>query len=36
MLSKFLISKFVKNYKDTTNKKVRDDYGYLGGSLELY
>ena len=35
MLSKFLISKFVKNYQDTTNKKVRDDYGYLGGSVGI-
>ena len=24
MLSKFLISKFIKNSKDTNNKKVRD------------
>jgi len=35
MLSKFLISKFVPNYQDTTNKKVRDSYGYLGGLVGI-
>ena len=35
MLSKFLISKFVKNYKDINNKKVRDAYGYLGGLVGI-
>lgn len=35
MLSKFLISKFVKNYKDVHNKKVRDSYGYLGGLVGI-
>jgi len=35
MLSKFLISKFVKNYQDVTNKKVRDGYGYLGGLVGI-
>ena len=35
MLSKFLISKFIKNSKDTNNKKVRDAYGYLGGIVGI-
>ena len=35
MLSNFLIFKFVKNYQNTTNKKVRDDYGYLGGIVGI-
>ena len=35
MLSKLLISRFVKNYQDTTNKKVRDSYGYLGGLVGI-
>ncbi|WP_291633700.1 cation diffusion facilitator family transporter [Clostridium sp.] len=35
MLSKFLISKFIKNYQDVTNKKVRDSYGYLGGVVGI-
>ncbi|HEY8892030.1 MAG TPA: cation diffusion facilitator family transporter [Clostridium sp.] len=35
MLSKFLISKFVKNYKDVHDKKVRDSYGYLGGLVGI-
>jgi len=35
MLSNFLISKFVKNYHDTTNKQVRDAYGYLGGLVGI-
>ncbi|MCB2293469.1 cation diffusion facilitator family transporter [Clostridium algoriphilum] len=35
MLSKFLISKFIKNYQDTNNKKVRDSYGYLGGLVGI-
>ena len=35
MLSKFLISTFIKNYRDTTNKKVRDSYGYFGGLVGI-
>jgi cation diffusion facilitator family transporter len=35
MLSKFLISKFIKNYEDTSNKKVRVAYGYLGGLVGI-
>ncbi len=35
MLSKFLISKCIKNYQDITNKKVRDSYGYLGGLVGI-
>lgn len=35
MISKFLISKFIKNSKDTSNKKVRDAYGYLGGVVGI-
>ena len=35
MLSKFLITKFVKNYQDVNNKKVRESYGYLGGLVGI-
>ncbi|MFT5872997.1 MAG: cation diffusion facilitator family transporter, partial [Clostridium sp.] len=35
MLSQFLISKFVKNSQDVTNKNVRDSYGYLGGLVGI-
>ncbi|MBU3142471.1 cation diffusion facilitator family transporter [Clostridium sp. CF012] len=35
MLSKFLISKFIKNSSDINNKKVRDAYGYLGGIVGI-
>ena len=35
MLSKFLISRFIKNYKDTSNKIVRDCYGYFGGLVGI-
>ncbi|MBN4049397.1 cation diffusion facilitator family transporter, partial [bacterium AH-315-N14] len=35
MLSKFLISKFVKDYANINNKKVRDAYGYLGGLVGI-
>ena len=35
MLSKFLISRFIKNYKDTSNKVVRDSYGYFGGLVGI-
>lgn len=35
MLSKFLISKFVKDYTNINNKKVRDAYGYLGGLVGI-
>ncbi|MGH4124929.1 MAG: cation diffusion facilitator family transporter [Clostridium sp.] len=35
MLSKFLISKFIKNPEDTSNKKVRVAYGYLGGLVGI-
>jgi cation diffusion facilitator family transporter len=35
MLSKFLIKKFIRNSGDTTNKKVRVAYGYLGGLVGI-
>ncbi|MBK5239671.1 cation diffusion facilitator family transporter [Clostridium sp.] len=35
MLSKFLITKFIKNSEDTNNKKVRVAYGYLGGLVGI-
>lgn len=35
MLSKFLITKFIKNSSDINNKKVRDAYGYLGGLVGI-
>lgn len=31
MFSQFLISRFVKDYKNTKSKKVRESYGILGG-----
>lgn len=33
MISNLLIKKFIKNYLDTKNKKVREQYGYLGGMI---
>lgn len=35
MLSKYLISKFIKNSENINNKKVRDAYGYLGGFVGI-
>jgi len=35
MFSKFLVSKYIKNYQDINNRKVRDDYGYLGGLVGI-
>lgn len=35
MVSNFLLSKFVKNHKNINNKKVREDYGLLSGSVGL-
>lgn len=35
MISNFLIKKFVKNYSDVKNKKVREKYGYLGGIIGI-
>lgn len=35
MITEFLIKKFVKNNEDITNKKVRSDYGYLGGIVGI-
>ncbi len=35
MLSEFLIGKFIKDYKDIENPKVRDKYGYLGGGIGI-
>jgi len=34
-MSEFLISHFVKDYKNTKNKKVRESYGYLGGIVGI-
>lgn len=31
MFSKLLVKKFVKNYNNTDDEKVRDSYGFLGG-----
>ncbi|KEH99278.1 cation diffusion facilitator family transporter [Clostridium botulinum C/D str. BKT12695] len=33
MLSKFLVSKFIKNHENISDNKVRDSYGYLGGII---
>lgn len=35
MVSDLLIKKFVKNYSDVKNKKVRERYGYLGGIIGI-
>lgn len=35
MLSELLISKFIKDYKNLENPKVRDKYGYLGGTIGI-
>lgn len=35
MISNFLIKKFIANYSDTKNKKVREKYGYLGGIIGI-
>jgi cation diffusion facilitator family transporter len=35
MLSQFLVSRFVKDYKNTQNEKVRGAYGYLGGTIGI-
>lgn len=35
MLSKFLVSHFIKNYENIDNSKVRDSYGYLGGTVGI-
>ena len=35
MISEFLIRKFIKNSNDTRRKKVRSDYGYLGGIVGI-
>lgn len=35
MLSELLIHKFIKNYEDIENPKVRDKYGYLGGTMGI-
>lgn len=35
MLSRFLVTKFVKDYENISNSKVRDLYGYLGGIVGI-
>lgn len=35
MLSKFLVSRFIKNHENTKDEKVRDAYGYLGGVVGI-
>lgn len=35
MLSKFLVSHFVKNHENIRDSKVRDAYGYLGGIVGI-
>lgn len=35
MLSQFLVSKFIKDYKNTKDEKVRSAYGYLGGIIGI-
>jgi len=35
MLSKLLVIKFVKNYKSTNHKEVRDSYGYLASIVGI-
>ncbi|NEZ46766.1 cation transporter [Clostridium niameyense] len=35
MLSKFLVRNFIKNYKNVTDKEVRDSYGYLASIIGM-
>ena len=35
MLSRFLVSRFIKDYKNTKDEKVRGSYGYLGGFVGI-
>lgn len=35
MLSNFLVTKFVKDYDNVTDRSVRNSYGYLGGVMGL-
>jgi cation diffusion facilitator family transporter len=35
MLSELLIHRFIKDYKNIENPKVRDKYGYLGGTIGI-
>jgi cation diffusion facilitator family transporter len=35
MLSQFLVSRFVKDYKNVKNERVRTSYGYLGGIVGI-
>lgn len=35
MISEFLIKKFIKNNEDIKNRKVRSEYGYLGGIVGI-
>jgi cation diffusion facilitator family transporter len=36
MLSQFLVSRFVKDYKNTGEERVRNSYGYLGGIIGIF
>jgi len=35
MVSKFLVSHFIKDYNNTTDEKIRERYGYLGGIVGI-
>lgn len=35
MLAKFIVSKFIKNYQQVDDPKIRDSYGYLGGIIGI-
>ncbi|MBL4936183.1 cation transporter [Clostridium sp. YIM B02515] len=35
MLSKFLVSRFIRNYKDTKEENVRIKYGFLAGTIGI-
>ncbi|WP_461205897.1 cation diffusion facilitator family transporter [Clostridium sp. DL1XJH146] len=35
MISEQLVKKFIKNYENVENKKVREQYGYLGGIIGI-
>lgn len=35
MVTQFLVKKFVKNYEDVKNEKVRTSYGFLGGIIGI-
>ncbi|KAJ49044.1 cation diffusion facilitator family transporter [Clostridium tetanomorphum] len=35
MISKFLVTRFIKNYEEIENEKVRNSYGFLGSTVGI-